>query len=196
MLGAAVLAVGVGNVGLLDRVADGLAANADAEQGALAGLELAGERAPAAYQPAPATAPQITAFSYLEAAKDFGSVVPGPVADLPATSRAEADRVLVQLEVRVATPVAPPPPGRPCRVQGPRGELSVGRAGSVLVVAPADQGIDLRLRRFGSAVPPPTVAQVGPGQVARVTIAGDADPRPWLLGTSGPLPGQVCSARG
>ena len=148
----------------------------DAELGA---LTLVRSRAPAAYRPDPALAPQITAGGFLAAVDDLGSNPSDTAAQLPGDfneERQRADRVLQDLALAAspATGAAP----RSCRPLGARAvEATVPASGLVL---DGRGRAAVRVRRFADDfVNPPTPVPVsGP---TRLRFAADGSPVPYRV---------------
>jgi hypothetical protein len=168
----------------------------EAELGA---LELSAARAPAGYPPDASTTPQLRAGPYFAAVKDYGSSPadsPGELAAAAPADRAQADRVLQEINVRLqpsttkgqACRVARPVPGKPAIVTA-----TVPAAG-IVVRALGDQPADLRLRRFGDGFANGSLGLVPKAQPQLLRMPPDASPRPYVAQAQSAGPVALCAA--
>jgi hypothetical protein len=202
-VGAAVtlVAVALGLPVLRDQ-ARGLRSTTGVTDAALGAMELVAPAAPAAYQPDPQNAPQITAGRYLAAIRDIGSDpsdTPAELAVASSAERATADRVLQELVARL-TPASVPgagaapaleqagrarvTPSAGCAVARPAGGDPVLVTAAVperglVVRALGGKAVEVKLRRFGDGFGNGPVGTVAPGQPQRLRLPADASSQPY-----------------
>jgi hypothetical protein len=160
----------------------------------LAALQLALARAPANYQPDPATMPYVSAGPYASAIARMGSPALDP-ARLPSANPSEqaaADRVLLELhglDVTQSKGTAAAAAAGTCTEHGDGVEQASSEVtvpdGGVTIVNRGTVPLTLRARRFAAAYPTSTLAEVLPGVSAAIAPAPDASPAPWTLQVTG-----------
>jgi hypothetical protein len=180
----------------------------------LAALELSKDRAPAAYQPDTATAPQLFAGRYVSALRTYGSSPadsPRELATALSGDRTQADRVLQEINARL-TPapalrgaVAPKldqATGRQtlrggCAVIRPDGgaqAVAVAALGlsGVAVRSLGGQGVEVKLRRFGDTFGNAPVGIVPPGGAELLKLPADPAKQPYRLQAASAGPMALC----
>jgi len=142
----------------------------------LGALQLAGASAPAAFQPDPGLAPQVTAGPYLAAVRDQGSSPADTAAELPRAyneERGRADEVLQQVALAVTRATARSAGCTTVR-SGATRELPLPPGGVTLVGPRA--GATLRVRRFGDGFVNPPLALPAKAAAVRIAPRSDASP--------------------
>jgi hypothetical protein len=221
LLGVAVLASVVSNLGALREGANGLRGTTNDVRAALAAVELTGDAVPAAVQPEPAGAPQVTAGDYRSLVADLGSPIGGAahVLDDGPLTRVAVDAALTRVlgvtvgaagAAQPASGGAAPPVvaavGGTSRVAGscvvytPAGsgaalDLTV-EPGSAVVVRASEAPTELRLRRVAAEFPSVANGSVAPGSPARVAVPDDGLDSAWVLRVSPAGPVRACAAGG
>jgi hypothetical protein len=185
----------------------------DAELGA---LDLSKSRAPVAYQPDPATAPQLSAGRYVSAVGTYGSSPadsPRELATALSGERSQADRVLQEINARL-TPAPPLRGGVAPKLDQVTGRQTL-RSGCVVirpdhgaqavaiaalpvsgiaVRALGGQGVEVKLRRFGDAFGNPPLGVVPPGRGQFLKLPSDAAKQPYRLQAASAAPIALCGA--
>jgi hypothetical protein len=181
--------------------------------GALTATEIAGNRLPADFLPAPGVAPQVHAGPYLAAVRDFGSAgwPRGELAGAPEAVRAGADDALVRgyglaPAAAPATGGAGPAPtveqatGATARPDGACVEVTAAQPANVVVTVPpgglrATGATSIAVRRWADAFHDPAMT-VQPAATVGVAIPRDDDPTPWharVAVAGGGEPARICS---
>lgn len=220
LLGVAVLASVVANLGQLRMGANGLRGSTNDVRAALAAAELTPAAVPATQVLAPTAAPQVTAGAYRELVSDLGSPVGGPAAvldDGPLTRIAVDAAMMRELGVGVAaaaagapvTGVRPPAVaaaiGGRSRVvgscvrytpAGPGAALDLTlQAGSSVVVHASKAPAELRIRRVATGFSTVAIGSAAPGAPAKVVVPADGLSRPWVLRVSPAAAVRACAGR-
>jgi hypothetical protein len=209
------------NVGILRNGERMHRASWESVRASLSALDVAGDRAPAALQPEPQLAPQITAGRYDATVDELGSpaLTPDQLATQPESQRTQADRVLATAEPLAAEPArgALDAAGTPLTVDAvPAGRSEPWRDGACVRITPvagqsaleltvdpgeaielrgaAGSPVDVRVRRFADGFPDLVVASIAPQQPTRVTLpsADGAGDRPWHVRLSSTTAFAVC----
>lgn len=207
LVGLAVCASVLANLGDLREGATGLRSQSDSLRAALAATELAGDAVPATTKPEPDAAPQLPAGPYRELVADAGSPIGGPQTVL----RREADEAVavdVALARVLGVSLSPggdvvasrPPPvlsavgGRARRdgscvrftpgVPGAAIDLRLA-AGSAIVLRDAGAPAQVRLRRMAAEFSAEPLGDVAVGAAVALVTPPDRIARPWVLRVSG-----------
>ncbi|MEJ7793895.1 MAG: hypothetical protein WKF65_18200 [Gaiellaceae bacterium] len=219
VLTLAVCAAAVGNIGELRAGRAHLLPISNYVQSSLAALELAGPSVQREFRPEPIRAPNIYAGDYFDAVRQYGS----PAESIAAMKQEEevyrqaADATLVGAFQVTSKPgdeqIAGGPPlgidephwgttsaDGPCLTFTPN---NAGAAIDATVPGPgivvtsrqsAGSPVQVALRRFGDAFPPPGLLIPGEGtSVLRLPRGSGADDRPWHVRLFATAPLRVCS---
>ncbi len=219
LLTLGVCAAAVGNLGALDSGRTQIQTFSRYVQSSLTALELAGPSVAPDFRPDPVHAPNIYAGDYFAAVRQFGSPAES-VAALQREAevyRAAADATLVGAFQVTSKPgdeqIAGGPPlgidephwgttsaDGPCLTFTPN---NAGAAIDATVPGPgivvtsrqsAGSPVQVALRRFGDAFPPPGLLIPGEGtSVLRLPRGSGADDRPWHVRLFATAPLRVCS---
>ena len=193
LVGAAIvaLAVALGLPALRDnaRQIRTITGTTDAELGA---LTLVARSAPPGYQPDGNLAPQLSAGKYLDLSRSLGSSAgdkPAQLASALSGDRAAADRVLQEVAARLT-----PAPGAPqaCTVQKQTVVTAPVPRGGMVIRTAGRQGVEVKLRRFGSAFALPPLGTVAPGQPQLLKLPPDTAPEPYVVQLSSPTGSATC----
>lgn len=192
VLGLAVLAAVVSNVGQMTAGARYLRAQGADTRAELGAMDIARPLVRSDYVSLVPNFPfpVVVAGRYFAAERTLGTpaATPAEISRLPETARADADTELVQIHRFAVRPAV----GISCvgRLQPVAGEVSraVPAAGLLLRAGPGP--VAVAVRRFGSR--PITVGELRPGERGLVRTAADGAPQPWKLVALGPL--RVCAA--
>jgi hypothetical protein len=193
LVGAAIvaLAVALGLPALRDnaRQIRTISGTTNAELGA---LTLVGRSAPPGYQPDSNLAPQLFAGTYLDLSRSLGSSAgdkPSKLAGALSGDRAAADRVLQEVAGRL-TPAAGAP--QACTVQKQAVVTAPVPRGGMVIRTAGKQGVEVKLRRFGSAFALPPLGTVAPGKPQLLKLPPDNAPQPYEVQLASPTGSATC----
>ena len=165
----------------------------------LGALELSAAPVLAGYPPEASSTPQLHAGPYFAAVKAYGSSLadsPSELEAAPASDRAQADRVLQEINIHLLPSSTK---GRDCRVARPApGKPAIVTPtvppGGIVVRALGDQPADLRLRRFGDGFANASLGVVPNAQPQLLRMPPDASARPYVAQAQSAGPVALCTA--
>lgn len=204
---AVLVAAGVAsNLHVLRGGERGLRASDESVRTALGSVEIAAPVVSPAFQPDPQNAPQVTAGPYLTAVRDLGSpaLTPRQLLASSASTRADADAVLIRAEALTLRPGAPAHVSG-CVVLRPRlsGEgileetLGPGRSLFIRSVSGRSSGVSapahVYVRRIAPVFPPLPIGSITDGSSVTLAFSKDVGPAlPWHVRLVSPHALRAC----